>query len=288
MKVERQGIMLAYPLTERKIARRKEDYLYAIQPKLNGERAKTVWFGNLPYLVSSYANEFQSVQHINKAIEEQIEPGIKLDGELYYHGMRLEDIHSIVSRKVTKHNNAAIIQYHVFDIADPTMPQIDRLKKLESLNLKPPLFCVPTNSVKASMDRINDAMIYWVNEGYEGVVVRTWDNRYIEARSVDMLKWKPKEEDTYTIVGVKEGEGWAQGMLGAFIVVGDDGTQFSVGTGALLTKAERQRLWKHRDALPGKGLLVRHEPMKTVNGIPKCTSAHKLIEDTTFQASIVG
>ncbi len=284
---EREGIMLCYPISERRIERLGHD-TYCVQPKLNGDRARTVWFAELPYLVSSYGLEIKHVPHINEAIRDQIPPGIKLDGELYVHGMRLEDIHSIVSRKVNKHNDSIVIQYHVFDIQDESMIQLERSLKLRELDLKPPLFMVPTDTVRGTMDKLSDAMVHWVNEGYEGSITRTWTNRYVEKRSIEVMKWKPKEEDAYRIIGVKEGEGWARGMLGAFLVAGDDGTPFYVGTGALLTKAERQRLWKHKDSLPGKLLLVRHEPMQTVKGIPKCATAHKLIEDTTFQATIIG
>lgn len=284
---EREGIMLCYPISERRIAKFGQD-VYCVQPKLNGDRARVVWFEKLPYLISSYGIEIRQVQHINDAIRTQVPDGVKLDGELYFHGMRLEDIHSIVSRKVNKHNDASVIQFHVFDVQDESLTQVERCAVIRGLNLKPPLFAVPTDSVRGTMDKLSDAMVHWVNEGYEGAIIRTWNNYYVMKRSIEVMKWKPKEEDAYRILDTKEGEGWAKGMLGAFLVAGDDGTPFYVGTGALLTKAERLRLWKFKDSLPGKLLLVRHEPMATKKGIPRCATAHKLIEDTTFQATIIG
>jgi hypothetical protein len=91
-----------------------------------------------------------------------------------------------------------------------------------------------------------------------------------------MLKFKPTEKDEYIVVGVKEGTGWAEGMLGSFLVRGDDGTVFAVGTGPELTKPKRIEYWKIRDTLPGNILIVKHEKIKTTGGIPICTSAYEL------------
>lgn len=269
--------MLCYPLTERKISRLSRDYFLG-QAKLNGERAWVRWYGGYPYLVSSYGLEIKYVPHINKAILEQVEPGTELDGELYQHGMRLEDIHSIVSRKVNKHVNSEEIQYHIFDLKNEKT-QAERLLQIEKMNLKGPLFSVKTFAVKGNMDHLSTAMISLVNDGYEGLIIRDLYAPYTEARSPFVLKWKPTQEDDYLIVGVQEGEGWAQGMLGAFVVQGDDGTQFKVGTGALLTKEKRRLLWNKRDILLGKMLTVRHEFMKTRHGIPRCATAHSMKDD---------
>jgi hypothetical protein len=66
-------------------------------------------------------------------------------------------------------------------------------------------------------------------------------------------------------------------MVGAFVVAGDDGTVFSVGAGKL-NHSERERLWKNREGLIGKNLLVKHEMLKTKNGIPLCCVAVEVIE----------
>ena len=95
-----------------------------------------------------------------------------------------------------------------------------------------------------------------------------------------MLKFKPTEEDEYTIATVTEAiseEGFPKGMVGAFHVYGDDNTVFGVGAGKL-TRSERVRYWKNASDLTGKKLKVKHEKIKTVNGIPICAVAVEVIE----------
>lgn len=113
----------------------------------------------------------------------------------------------------------------------------------------------------------------FVAEGYEGVILRSYEGTYTEKRTVNMLKFKPTKKDVYLIVGVKEGTNRLTGMLGSFLVRGHDGTEFSVGTGPELTDEKRQRYWQIRDTLIGKKLLVKHEEITTSGGKPICTVA---------------
>ena len=272
LRPKRDGVQLAEPMTGPKLA--KLGPFVVVQPKLNGDRCRVLKYGEEVFLVSSYGNEFKHIQHINAAIKEQWPSDLALpDGELYVHGLRFEEIHSIASRKVNVHGKTLVMQYHIFDFQDEEMPQASRLARIKKLDLKPPLFAVQPFGMNNNRDEIVGKMTEYVAEGYEGIIVRDILSPYTPKRIPGMLKYKPHCEDEYTIVGVKEGEGWCVGMLGAFIVAGDDGQPFDVGSGALLTKKNRQSLWKVRDKLIGEKLTLKYEPQTTRRGFPKCAVA---------------
>lgn len=266
---ERVGIMLAHPATDRLVKQLGDKYFE--QRKLNGERCWVEWFnGKTPVLVSSYANEFH-LPHITDALLQQNFNNIPLDGELYVHGESFENIHSMCSAsRKDLHPDYQKIEFHVFDVK-ARIEQYKRLMYLSDRSLRPPLYFVETSVVVEG--HWQDRVMKYIEEGYEGIILRSYNGLYVEQRTPNLLKFKPREKDHYRIVAVNEGEGWCTGSLGSFTVVGDDGTYFDVGTGKLLTKIRRKKLWEIRNSLPGKLLEVRHELIKTRNGIPKCVVA---------------
>lgn len=281
-RLKRTGIMLAYPATERAMLR-LGDSCFA-QPKLNGERAKVEWFHGEPVLLSSYGNEFKFLQHIRETVKANFnlnqEP---LDGELYVHGWSRERIHSAASRKVNENPDTPRLEYHIFDYISPAsqwqrIHSLAMSKELDCFNW--PLVYVPYTILStAPQDWMNQVYEY-TQEGYEGAIFRSPLYSYEEKRSKGLLKFKPTESDTYKILGVSEAiskEGNPKAMVGAFQVSGDDGTEFSVGAGKL-KHPERERLWRIKESLLGKDLLVKHEMLKTRTGVPLCAVAVEVLE----------
>lgn len=280
---ERQGIMLAYPATEKAVLN-LGDSCFA-QPKLNGERAIVTWFHNEPVLLSSYGNEFKYLQHVKEAIKESFGYNqLCLDGELYKHGWTREKIHSAVSRKKKRNPDIAEIEFHIFDFkADQSQWQriytLTQKKEQDCFNW--PLVYVPYEIIStASQDWMNTVYKYTL-KGYEGTIFRSPIYSYEEKRSKGMLKFKPTETDEYKILGIAEAfskDGEPKSMVGAFFVQGDDGTVFKVGAGKL-NHSERKRLWKEEKSLTGKMLEVKHELLKTRTGVPLCAVALRIIRD---------
>ena len=128
---KRSGIMLAKPLEERRLTNPKFGWSFPVlcQPKLDGERCSAENHNGISLLVTSEQNIFQSVPHINDALE-----GLhteELDGELYCHGMPFSEIHSRVSRTVNLHPDYQKIQYHIFDYKGEREANYERLIDLK-------------------------------------------------------------------------------------------------------------------------------------------------------------
>lgn len=266
--MKRKGVMLAYPFEEKRLAKWKPPYI--VQPKLDGERCRAVPLEDGTYqLLSSECNIFNSVPHINEALNSSGLWPLKLDGELYLHGMNFEDIHSIVSRTVNLHPDYKEMEYHIFDIV-ANLPQCERSAKCASyISSARPLLNVPVELCNSFDDVMNAYDTFTVQEGYEGMVVRHWMAPYLRKRSTFMMKFKPKKSDYYKIIGYKEEvsiHGEPKGRLGALICE-SDGNSFSVGSG--LTDESRISLWTDIDSKIGKLVKVGYQHITSGKGVPR-------------------
>ena len=93
-----------------------------------------------------------------------------------------------------------------------------------------------------------------------------------------MLKYKPTETDEYIIIGVEEAiskDGIPKGMVGSFLVQGDDEITFKVGAGKLKHNI-RRHYWFIQSTIIGKTLVVKQGKIKTTEGKPTCAVAIKI------------
>ncbi len=265
----RHGIMLCKPYNGDAIIKKWRPP-YIVQPKLNGLRSKSIIdeYIKEQVLLSSEANIFSSVPHINQAIEDQ-NISLPLDGELYQHGRSMsgpDGLLAIVKRKNSLHPDYKQIEYHVFDLVVPGY-QSTRIKTLKGLKLRPPLITVPTYTAY-SLEDISRIYYLIIELGYEGIVVRNVDANYIPKHVSTMMKLKPHKKDDYEIIGYKEEiskDGVPKGRLGAIICKSIENEIFSVGSG--LDDGQREEYWKNPNDLIGKICTVKYQEL-THRGVP--------------------
>ena len=281
---KREGIMLCYPTEEGRVRRLGETII--IQPKIKGERAIVEWFGNEPVLISSYGNECKFLDHIKdklKALYKSIGPA-PLDGELYTHGWGQEQISGILRSTVNKHPDTEGLEYHIFDVRSTATC---KSRSLYVFNLRAsklihtegnPLRFVDTFWIESKnwMKFANG----FVEQGYEGAILRKETAPWEAKRTVNMLKFKPTEKDNYLVLKVNEAidkEGMAKGMVGSFTVKAHDTDEsFKVGAGKM-KHSRRIELWGLRHLIPGNYVEVKHELIRTSGGVPVCAVAVDVI-----------
>lgn len=274
-----KGIMKCYPFEEKRLAKWQPPYI--VQPKYDGFRCRAIPVqtqieGNY-ILVSSEENIFYSVPHINQVLDKL---GLKaeLDGELYCHGMDFNTLSSIVSRTVNIHPECQRIQFHVFDIVneEPQMRRIlltDALRGMSHLlQVAPFWLCEDLEDVMGAYDKI-------ISLGYEGIIVRHFQAPYQRKRSTMVMKFKPKKEDIYEIVGYNEEvsiSGNPKGSLGALICKSGDGDVFNVGTG--FTEDQRDQLWKGKEKLAQRFVRVQYQHLTAGKKVPRFPVFMEVIE----------
>lgn len=281
--------MLAYPAEEKRIRNfplmEQEDgtkkRMMFHQPKLNGERGRIEWFDDTPYIMSSYGNDFRFIEHIqHEIIELAMKTGdkMRLDGEIYVHGWSREEIDSALRRTKNKSARTKELQFHIFDYQGTEAKQYERLHKLGEIDqllhqLGSSFLKIVDYGVCSEDNWLTFCGDYCEN-GYEGIILRNPFAEYEEKRIPGLLKFKPTETDSYVIVGINEAisqDGIPKGMVGAFTVLAKDepgaNVTFDVGAGKL--KHDKRKLyWDNQDKIVGKMLLVKHEILRTTNGVP--------------------
>ncbi len=261
-----KNIMKCYPFEENRLAKWNSPYI--VQPKYDGVRCRVVPIKSGHLLVSSEENIIYSMPHLDEVFDKL---GYKeeLDGELYCHRMSFEQIVSITSRTVNLHPDHKQIKFHAFDIANEDH-QINRLLTLEKLKnyheyieISPFWVCSDLDDIMRSYDLI-------VNLGYEGIIIRHIYSFYERKRSTWIMKFKPKKEDNYEIIGCGEEisiNGDAKGSLGYLRCKSGDGNEFSVGTG--FSRDQRYSLWKERNNLIGKVAKVKYQHITSGKQVPR-------------------
>lgn len=282
---ERKGIQLAEPFSERRLfnqGRYRSTWSppWAVQRKLDGERCRAIVSDGRCLLLSSSEEIISSVPHINHYFIDHFPDG-EYDGELYIHGWNQSQVHSVVSTITRLHPKAEQMEFHLFDIKT-TMIQAGRLLRIKDLP-----YGGPIKSVEAficnTMPELLSLYDRFIDEGYEGFIIRELSSLYVERRSQMMMKFKPKQKDHYEILSVYEAfteDNKPKGMVGGFECRDDMGTVFRVGAGKL-THGKRCRMWE--DVISGrrfKGMIleVEYQTMSSKNKVPLFSRAVKIIE----------
>jgi hypothetical protein len=154
-------------------------------------------------------------------------PDIILDGELYKHGLSLQQISGAV-RLEKDISGLEWIQYYVYDVADPNKIFAERLKDLEmikkelNLGFDPDkeftpedlrIQMVPHEKVSgwSNMEQLHNQ---YVSEGWEGVVIRDPSKLYRpNGRTNDMIKIKHYQDSTFLVVGYELGLRGSEDMV---------------------------------------------------------------------------
>jgi DNA ligase-1 len=259
----------------------KIQYPAFMQPKLDGIRCVAIVEKTGVRLFSRTRKPITSVPHIEAEILRIIgEAGVDLsvpvvlDGELYNHELK-NDFEKIVSavRKQEPSEESLRIQYHVYDMVSPEN-YAGRLAHL--------VFCLPTSGIVQRVEtQVASAMdvLKWydhfVEQGYEGAMIRSARGGYEHGRSYALQKVKRFLDAEFDIIAVQEGRGKMAGKA-IFICVTPNGEEFAVKL-----KGELESLEKYlQDANTwvGKRLTVQYQGLSAY-GVPRFPVGLRIRED---------
>lgn len=214
-----------------------ENKKYYTQPKLDGirciARANGLW--------TRAGKELVSVPHINDELKSFFEkyPDAILDGELYNHELR-ENFNKITSLvRKTKPTDADIeeakglVEYHVYDVISHTGVFSERMDWIIERAEGIPKF---TNSVILvetqqifNQNMMDDIYGAYLEDGFEGQMVRIDDVYQQNKRSKFLIKRKEFLTDEYDVIKIEEGKGNWAGHIKRFVMQTDNGQEFGAG-----------------------------------------------------------
>lgn len=246
-----------------------------IQPKLDGIRCIAILEHGTCTLWSRTRKLITSMPHIQTELSEVFgNRPIVLDGELYNHEFK-KDFEKIVSavRKEKPEDGYLNVQYHIYDVVSEE-PFYKRAEEYyNSLHCYEKAVARLKYIKRVGVDKVTnegeilDAFKRFTSIGYEGVMVRNSDSKYVNKRSYDLLKVKEFDDDEFEIIGIDEGRGKLQGHVGSFICRTSDGKEFftkmSGETDKLKEYFENHSLWK------GKRLTVKYQGLTGKEQVPR-------------------
>lgn len=248
--------MLAHPIDKVK----EVEFPAHFQPKLDGHRAIVTKKDGEMVMYSRKGDPITSMRHILRHLEDKVDEGMFLDGELYIHGRQLQDIGSLIRREQP---GSEEVVYHIYDM----ISEADYTQRWEELRIivgecpLGPARLVPTFITRS----MGEAQIFTddaINEGYEGGIVRAGnDGGYLAGfRSRKLLKVKKFDDSEHTIVDVVEGKDRIVNdvdlKVACFVCETPEGQRFEVT--AMGDMYEKDRTWHNREDFKGKTLTVKH------------------------------
>lgn len=235
-----------------------------VSPKLDGVRCIASIVDDEVTLHSRGGKTYDCPEHIRRELilvakKAHIE---KLDGELYIHGLPLQDIVSAVKKP---NMNTHRLEFHVFDIPVQRVPWTERKNMLEAVKqaCRLPLKVVQNVTVN-SEDSARIFLTKFMNEGYEGLMLRNLRGVYeFNHRSHNLQKWKLMNDAEAKVVDVVIDNN-KEGVLIC---------EFNGGAGWIQFKCKmkgthEERIFEKQQKLIGQWITFKYQAL-TNDGVPQ-------------------
>lgn len=189
---------------------------------------------------------------------------IALDGELWFGREQFGRSAALIHRSPEHTEYLSEWQsvfYMVFDAPHETGDFSQRLAVLKALNVNNTQIKVAPQWQVSSHAELQRQLEEFTAAGAEGLMLRLISAPYKGKRSNDLLKVKMWQDAEADVKAWLPGKGKYQGMMGALLVVLDDGREIKVGTG--FTDAERAN-----PPAIGSRITFKYQG-ETTNGLPR-------------------
>jgi len=274
LSIEESNKEVFLPMLAASFDKRKDKVTYPVdvQPKLDGVRCLAYWDGDSVKLMSRGGKQWNCCQHIIDELEQVLPEDWVLDGELYIHGSTFQEITKLVKKLRPESVN---VQFHVYDIPRTDMDINDaweeRKRHLNDFaqtceaNLCNSVKVVRTDFAAYEED-VYELQSEYLEEGYEGAIVRECDGEYkFGYRSNKLLKVKNFMDKEYEIIDYTTGIGRFEGSI-VWICKTKKGDEFKVVPQGTMDR--RKETFKNAHKHIGDMLKVKFFEL-TDDGIPR-------------------
>lgn len=235
----------------------------SISAKMDGVRTVASLEGSEVVLKSRGGKVYPTPKHLVTELTDALKRmSAPLDGELYLHGLPLNEIQS--AAKCPQDHPDVKLGFAVFDMCNTDLSYAGRLEVL-NINMPPAKYVtlLKTQEVSCEEDIKLQHDVY-VKEGYEGIMVRNLDGLYkYDTRSPDLQKYKEFKDAEYRVVGIKlDKDG-----RGVFTCDCPDSLQEVKTFDVVLkgTHEDRQHVADHPEDYVGKWLTVQYQVLTPFN-----------------------
>ena len=236
-----------------------------IQRKFDGTRCIAIPSKGI---FSRNKKSYPHLEHITKEIN-RLPPSFVLDGELYSDSLTFQEIVGLVKKDTLTENDKSKqlqIKFYVYDLVKDQPYQLRytnlqllfRKYKFQHLVLVQTELCQDEKQMKQKHDQ-------YVEEGFEGIMLRNREGAYKGSRSVDLQKYKQFFDAEYEVVGFQDGQGLEEGCVIWTCKTSDNKTFSCRPRGS---REDRQEMFLDGQSYIGKKLTVRYQE-ETNDGLPR-------------------
>lgn len=235
--------MLAQPLKDQK---HPPPFPVFVQRKYNGVRTVAALDdcdgASQVVMYSRRRNLYPGLEYLKQELLQIMQSGVYLDGELYSHGVNLQDISGDARREGSEVKHDYLI-YDCFLPAQPALTFSQRQEILQGLfDGKNAIYAKLAETFRAdTMEEAEALYKGFLAEKYEGAMLRT-DTPYVysynERHVKSLLKMKPTEDAEFEIVGWETGRKGKAAAAVMIICRTKSGIEFPVTPAATLEARE--------------------------------------------------
>tara|TARA_R100001082_G_scaffold84127_1_gene50794 strand:- start:161 stop:997 length:837 start_codon:yes stop_codon:yes gene_type:complete len=247
--------MLAHKFDEKRVNWSKNVY---VQPKLDGVRCLFTKDG----AYSRAGNKFMNVKHIEQSLKKFFKdnPNVILDGELYNHELK-NDFEKIISlvrkqKRITKKERTEakkLVQFHVYDYIDDKYESYGiRMNNLVTSDIYNEHIIYVNAKLVTNFNAAKQYHKEYLDQGYEGSIMRLGSNVYKHGRSYGLMKFKDFHDTEAIIIGYEVGKGKRKGTIGKFLMQDDEGVEFGCPPGKGYTYEDMKDMLNNIDDYIGQ------------------------------------
>jgi len=266
---------------------------FYLQPKYDGWRCLVNYTSSGVILTTNTKKQYPWFENLRKQLQlfYNVNPKLKeymaIDGELYTHHMtdnsreiddstRFSMIQSICAiTNKSPHHLENQINYYIFDLVHPLYLQSKRV--IDMKELKIPKEC-PNIKISETVfvNSLSEISTYYnsvIQQGYEGIIVRAYDLKYVpNHRSLKMRKIKTMQDSEYLITGVEVSPGVSKENF-VWVCETEDGKKFKAKP--MGCKEDKLKWYANRENYIKKYLTVKFQEY-TDDGIPRFPIAKEI------------
>ena len=264
---------------------KKNKYPKFAEPKLDGVRSTIIIDGLDINILSRSGKPYDTLQHIVAALKRGIAKGaflktgkVILDGEIYLHGLLLEEINEAVKKP---NDNTPKLQFWCYDVPSKNGNQQERSYEMLSLvaDINEPEICFTVQYGVNNDDDVEKLHNDWVEKGFEGAMLKDPAGTYQPGqRSSYWTKVKMFDDSEFAFKNFEFGQRGVEDLVAVCWV--DVNGQLEEFRAKMQGTLEMKEKLYQRDDLEGRSLTVKHFGYSKY-GIPNLPTgkAFKLLKD---------
>jgi DNA ligase-1 len=255
-----------------------------VQPKFDGNRCLIKVNADSVEMFTRKGDRMLPVPHIEEQIREVYDANISngqefiLDGELYTDAFSFNTLNGLIRReeKTAEHlEMLKKVNYHLYDLVSEngyrTRYDICATYFANDRNIK----IVSSYTIVATDENIRRYMEEFLNQGYEGLMIRRLDCPYEHKRSWSLCKYKDFQDGEYRVLDIIE-DVRGGGIIGAFVMemnepsTDRDGREIKTFNAGVkdLTREEMLKIWQNKQEFIGRFATVEYFSLSEY-GIPR-------------------